>query len=309
MTIGKEDRPGASVRAGDLLLVSYRCSRDAHQESGIAYGEHIIPLTSLKGFTGDIVQACDSPHVAAGHLEELAAHAAAVSATGTLPGIGQVSFCPPVANPEKIICLGLNYRDHASEAGFEPPPVPIFFSKFRNALTGPFDPIVLPRSSREVDFEGELAVVIGKAGKYIPREDALDHVAGYAVMNDVSARDLQLRTSQWIAGKTLDTFAPFGPGIVPRALIPDPQDLVIQTRVNGMVVQSDSTKSMVFSVAETIAFLSSLMTLRPGDIIATGTPAGVGFKREPPVYLQPGDVVEVEIEGIGTIKNPVVSET
>ena len=308
MTIGKEDKPGAPVRTGDLLLVSYRRSRDAHPESGIAYGGNIIPLTSLEGLTGDILQACDSPHVAAGHVGELA-HAAAASATDTLPGIGQVSFCPPITNPEKIICLGLNYRDHASEAGFEPPPVPIFFSKFRNALTGPFDPIVLPRSSHEVDFEGELAVVIGKTGKYIPLEEALDHVAGYAVMNDVSARDLQLRTSQWTAGKTLDTFAPFGPGIVPRALIPDPQDLAIQTRVNGTVVQSDSTKSMVFSVAETIAFLSSLMTLRPGDIIATGTPAGVGFKREPPIYLQPGDVVEVEIEGIGTIKNPVVSET
>src|SRR5262249_18680402 len=218
-------------------------------------------------------------------------------------------FSPPTTTPEKIICPALNSRDPAPEAGFDPPPVPIFFSKFRNALTGPFDPIVLPRSSHEVDFEGELAVVIGKAGKYIPLEEALDHVAGYAVMNDVSARDLQLRTSQWTAGKTLDTFAPFGPGIVPRALIPDPQDLAIQTRVNGTVVQSDSTKSMVFSVAETIAFLSSLMTLRPGDIIATGTPAGVGFKREPPIYLQPGDVVEVEIEGIGTIKNPVVSET
>jgi 2-keto-4-pentenoate hydratase/2-oxohepta-3-ene-1,7-dioic acid hydratase in catechol pathway len=297
-----------SVRAGELLLVSYRRSRAASPEIGIARGQDIIPITHLGWLAGDILQACERTQRADGHLEELA-DAIAESRPDVLIKTGQVALGPPVANPEKIICLGLNYRDHASEAGFEPPPVPIFFSKFRNALVGPFDPIVLPRSSHEVDFEGELAVVIGKAGKYIPLEDALDYVAGYAVMNDVSARDLQLRTSQWTAGKTLDTFAPFGPGIVPRALIPDPQDLVIQTRVNGTVVQSDSTSNMVFSVAETIAFLSSLMTLRPGDIIATGTPAGVGFKREPPVYLQPGDVVEVEVEGIGTIRNPVVSET
>jgi 2-keto-4-pentenoate hydratase/2-oxohepta-3-ene-1,7-dioic acid hydratase in catechol pathway len=185
----------------------------------------------------------------------------------------------------------------------------IFFSKFRNALVGPFDPIVLPTISQQVDYEGELAVVIGTPGKHIAVDDALAHVAGYAVMNDVSARDLQLQTSQWIAGKTLDTFAPLGPGIVPSSLIPDPQDLRLETRVNGTVVQSDSTASMVFSVAETIAFLSSIMTLRPGDIIATGTPAGVGFKREPPLYLQAGDVVEVEIEGVGTIQNPVVRDS
>ena len=222
--------------------------------------------------------------------------------------LADVQLCPPIANPEKIICLGLNYRDHASEAGFEAPPVPIFFSKFRNALSGPFDPIVLPRISEQIDFEGELAVVIGTSCKHIAVEDALAHVAGYTVMNDVSARDLQLQTSQWIAGKTLDTFAPLGPGLVPGSLIPDPQDLRIETRVNGTVVQSDSTASMVFSVAETIAFLSSIMTLEPGDIIATGTPAGVGFKREPPMFLQDGDVVEVAIEGVGTIRNPVVRD-
>ena len=165
-----------------------------------------------------------------------------------------------------------------------------------------------PGSVEQIDFEGELAVVIGTSGKHIAVEDALAHVAGYAVMNDVSARDLQLQTSQWIAGKTLDTFAPLGPGLVPGSLIPDPQDLRIETRVNGTVVQSDSTASMVFGVAETIAFLSSIMTLEPGDIIATGTPAGVGFKREPPMFLQDGDVVEVAIEGVGTIRNPVVRD-
>ena len=240
---------------------------------------------------------------AADALEQLEAH----ESTDAID-LDEVELCPPVADPEKIICLGLNYGDHASEAGFDAPPVPIFFSKYRNALTGPFDPIVVPPSSQQIDFEGELAVVIAKPGKYIAREDALDHVAGYSVMNDVSARDLQLHTSQWTAGKTLDTFAPFGPGIVPARLIPDPQDLRLETRLNGTVVQSDNTASMIFGVADTIVFLSSLMTLRPGDVIATGTPAGVGFKREPPLFLTPGDGVEVEIERIGTIHNRVVGE-
>jgi 2-keto-4-pentenoate hydratase/2-oxohepta-3-ene-1,7-dioic acid hydratase in catechol pathway len=289
-----------SVRARELLLVSYRQDRDARPQVGLAHGDRIIPLSGLPGFSGDIVDACARAADALEHLE-------ASESTNAI-GLGDVELCPPVADPEKIICLGLNYGDHASEAGFDAPPVPIFFSKYRNALTGPFDPIVVPRNSRQIDFEGELAAVIGKAGKHITLDRALEHVAGYSIMNDVSARDLQLQTSQWTAGKTLDTFAPFGPGIVPAELIPDPQDLRLETRVNGTVLQSDSTANMIFGVAETIVFLSSLMTLRPGDVIATGTPAGVGFKREPPLFLTPGDVVEVEIERIGTIRNPVVSE-
>jgi 2-keto-4-pentenoate hydratase/2-oxohepta-3-ene-1,7-dioic acid hydratase in catechol pathway len=297
-----------SVRAYELLLVSYRRRPDEPPRTGIAQGEHIIPLASLTGFTDDILQACERATEAVERLSELANSSEGLM-EHSAAALADVQLCPPVANPEKIICLGLNYRDHASEAGFEPPPVPIFFSKFRNALAGPFDPIVLPEISQQVDFEGELAVVIGTPGKHIAVDDALAHVAGHAVMNDVSARDLQLQTSQWIAGKTLDTFAPLGPGIVSSSLIPDPQDLRLETRVNGTVVQSDSTASMVFGVAETIAFLSSIMTLRPGDIIATGTPAGVGFKREPPMYLQAGDVVEVEIEGVGTIQNPVVRDS
>jgi 2-keto-4-pentenoate hydratase/2-oxohepta-3-ene-1,7-dioic acid hydratase in catechol pathway len=298
-----------SVRARELLLVSYRDLPDEPPKTGVAQGEHIIPLTSLTGFTDDdILCACERAQDAVERLSELA-NSSEGSMEDTAVALADVQLCPPIDNPEKIICLGLNYRDHASEAGFEPPPVPIFFSKFRNALVGPFDPIVLPTISEQVDFEGELAVVIGTPGKHIAVDDALAHVAGYAVMNDVSARDLQLQTSQWIAGKTLDSFAPLGPGIVPGSLIPDPQDLQLETRVNGTVVQSDSTASMVFTVAETIAFLSSIMTLRPGDIIATGTPAGVGFKREPPMYLQAEDVVEVEIEGVGTIRNPVVRDS
>ena len=217
-----------------------------------------------------------------------------------------VELGPPVPDPDKIICIGLNYADHANEAGLAQTEVPLFFAKFRNALVGPSSPIVLPRVSREIDYEGELAVVIGKPCKDVSVSVALEYVAGYSVFNDVSARDLQMQTSQFIAGKALDTFAPMGPGIVLPSDIPNPQTLLLTTRVNGQVVQHASTATMIFSVARVIAFLSSLMTLEPGDIIATGTPSGVGFKRTPPLFLQDGDVVEVEIEGIGQLRNPVV---
>ena len=213
---------------------------------------------------------------------------------------------PPVPDPDKIICLGVNYREHAAEAQQELPAVPMFFAKFRNSLIGPTSPILLPRASTQVDYEGELAVIIGQRCKEVAEQDALQYVAGYTIMNDVSARDVQMQTSQWTAGKAVDTFAPMGPGIVLASSIPNPQTLTLTTRVNEQVVQHDTTANMVFSVASTIAFLSSLMTLEPGDIIATGTPSGVGFKRTPPLFLHDGDVVEVEIERIGRIRNPVI---
>ncbi len=219
--------------------------------------------------------------------------------------LDHVTLGPPIPDPEKIICVGLNYVDHAAEAGADVPVVPTIFAKFRNSLVGPTDPIVLPLVSTLIDYEGELAVVMGARCKNVSQHEALDYVAGYTVCNDVSARDLQLRTSQWTAGKALDTFAPMGPGIVLAAEIPDPQTLLLTTRVNGMVVQQSSTANMIFSVAVIVAFLSSLMTLEPGDIIATGTPAGVGGKRQPPLFLHDGDLVEVEIEHIGTIRNRV----
>jgi len=212
---------------------------------------------------------------------------------------------PPLPDPDKIICLGLNYKSHADEAGFKPPTVPMLFAKYRNTLNGPTSPIVLPPISKEVDYEGELAVVIGKRGKDIPVEAALEYVAGYMALHDVSARDIQMRTAQWLSGKTPDTFAPCGPLLVVNE-IEDPQNLNISTRLNGELVQSSNTKYMIFSIAEIIAYISSLMTLEPGDIIATGTPEGVGFKRNPPIFLKDGDIVEVEVEKIGTLRNPVV---
>jgi 2-keto-4-pentenoate hydratase/2-oxohepta-3-ene-1,7-dioic acid hydratase in catechol pathway len=212
---------------------------------------------------------------------------------------------PPILDPDKIICLGLNYLSHAEEAGFKPPEVPILFAKYRNALTGPTSPICLPGMSEEIDYEGELAVVIGRQCKDVPEENALDYVAGYMAFHDVSARDLQFRSGQWLSGKALDTFAPCGPVLVVGE-IRDPQNLNISTRVNGQTLQQSNTRHMIFSVARTVSYISELMTLEPGDIIATGTPEGVGFKRTPPIFLRHGDVVEVEIEKIGTLRNPVV---
>jgi 2-keto-4-pentenoate hydratase/2-oxohepta-3-ene-1,7-dioic acid hydratase in catechol pathway len=289
----------------DNLLVSWRRPGVGEFTGGLVRGGRVWPLDGVAGIDGDVMRACLDAQEDGGpdRLAErvVADHAESVS-------LDDVELGPPVARPDKIICLGLNYVDHASEAGFEAPTVPIIFSKFRNCLIGPRGRIVLPRASREVDFEGELAVVIGEPAKHVRREDALQHVAAYSVFNDVTARDLQLRTSQWISGKALDTFAPMGPGLVPASLVPDPQDLMIRTTVNGEVMQHDSTAYMIFDVAYTISYLSSLMTLEPGDVIATGTPAGVGFKQEPPRFLSAGDVVEVTIDGIGTISNPVVEE-
>jgi 2-keto-4-pentenoate hydratase/2-oxohepta-3-ene-1,7-dioic acid hydratase (catechol pathway) len=216
-----------------------------------------------------------------------------------------VHLGPPIPDPDKIICLGLNYLSHAEEAGLKAPEVPILFAKYRNALTGPTSPICLPAISEEIDYEGELAVVIGRPCKDVPEEIALEYVAGYMAFHDVSARDLQFQTGQWLSGKALDTFAPCGPALVINE-ISDPQDLDISTRLNGQTLQQSNTRHMIFSVARTISFISQLMTLEPGDIIATGTPEGVGFKRTPPIFLKDGDVVEVEIEKIGTIRNPVV---
>jgi acylpyruvate hydrolase len=218
-------------------------------------------------------------------------------------------FGPPVPDPDKILCIGLNYREHARESGLEVPSVPVVFAKFRNSLVGPGAAIELPGVSQQVDYEGELAVVIGSRCKNIAATDALSVVAGYSAFNDVSARDLQLQVSQWTTGKAIDTFAPMGPGITPAHLVPDPQRLELITRVNGQVVQQTSTADMIFSVAEIIVYLSRSMTLEPGDIIATGTPSGVGFKREPALFLKPGDVVEVEICLIGLLSNPVIRST
>ncbi len=214
---------------------------------------------------------------------------------------------PPVPDAEKIICVGLNYRDHAAESELALPSVPVLFVKFPTCLVGPTADVPLPRQSRCIDYEGELAVVIGRRCKSVATAAALDHVVGYSVFNDVSARDLQMAVSQWTTGKAIDGFGPLGPGIALAADVGDPQSLWLTTRVNGEVVQSQSTASMVFSVAELVSYISQFITLVPGDIIATGTPAGVGHVRTPPRFLKPGDVVEVTIDRIGSIRNAMVA--
>jgi 2-keto-4-pentenoate hydratase/2-oxohepta-3-ene-1,7-dioic acid hydratase in catechol pathway len=211
----------------------------------------------------------------------------------------------PIDRPEKIVCVGLNYRDHAEEQGTELPEAPLLFAKWPNTLIGPGEPIVIPPITKQVDYEAELGVVIGRRVRGTSAENALEAVAGYLCLNDVSARDLQFSDGQWVRGKSLDTFCPVGPHFVSADDVPDPQALSIRALVNGDVLQDSNTSNMIFSVAEIVAHVSQAITLEPGDLIATGTPAGVGAFRDPPIWLEPGDEVTIEIESIGALTNPV----
>jgi 2-keto-4-pentenoate hydratase/2-oxohepta-3-ene-1,7-dioic acid hydratase in catechol pathway len=211
----------------------------------------------------------------------------------------------PIERPQKIICVGLNYRDHAEEQGVDPPERPILFAKWPNTLIGPGDPIVLPAASEKVDYEAELGVVIGRRVRNVSVENALEAVDGYICVNDVSARDLQFADGQWTRGKSPDTFCPVGPEIIPAAQIDDPQKLGIRAVLNGEVMQDSNTSNMIFGVAEIISFISEAITLERNDLILTGTPAGVGIFRKPQVLLQPGDEISIEIERIGALTNPV----
>jgi len=214
----------------------------------------------------------------------------------------------PVCRPGKIICIGLNYLKHAQESGMDIPKEPVVFFKATSSLSGPFDPVIMPRNSRKTDWEVELAVVIGKRANYISKEEALDHVAGYVLHNDVSEREFQLeRGGQWVKGKSCDSFAPMGPWLVTRDEIPDPNNLRLWLTVNGKKVQDGSTRDFIFNVQEVISHLSQFMSLMPGDIISTGTPAGVGLGFDPPVYLKDGDEIELGIEGLGASRQLVKS--
>src|SRR3954471_8247950 len=230
--------------------------------------------------------------------------APAVAESGPLDG-GFMLLAPVVA-PQKVLAIGLNYRDHARETGAELPKAPILFVKTPNSIIGPDQAITYAKDdSTQVDYEAELAVVIGRQCRRVGVENALDAVLGYTVCNDVSARDAQFADGQWVRGKSFDTFCPLGPWIVTADEIPHPQRLGLRCRVNGEVLQDSSTSEMIFGCAELISYLSQVITLEPGDVIATGTPSGVGFTRKPPVLLVDGDVVEAEIDGIGTLRNTV----
>lgn len=221
---------------------------------------------------------------------------------------GNPRIGPCVAGVGKFICIGLNYSDHAAEAGMDVPPEPVVFMKATSAITGPNDNVEMPRGSSATDWEVELGVVIGKHAKYISEAEALDHVAGYCVVNDVSERDFQIRRAgQWTKGKSADTFGPIGPWLVTRDEVPDPQALPMYLDVNGTRMQNGTTETMVYGVAHVVAYLSQMMSLQPGDVIATGTPPGVGMGQKPePVYLKAGDVMDLGIEGLGSQRQSVV---
>ena len=218
-----------------------------------------------------------------------------------------VRLLAPVPRPGKLIAIGLNYRDHAAESKLPIPERPVVFSKFTTSIIGPDEAVILPPPSEQVDYEAELAVVIGRRAKNVTRDNALDYVLGYTNINDVSARDFQFADGQWQRGKSCDTFAPMGEAIVTADEIPDPHKLSIKLRLNGNTMQDSNTDQLIFGVPELVAFLSETITLEPGDVIATGTPPGVGFARKPPVFLKHGDVMEVEIENLGTLRSPVIA--
>jgi 2-keto-4-pentenoate hydratase/2-oxohepta-3-ene-1,7-dioic acid hydratase in catechol pathway len=228
---------------------------------------------------------------------------------GWLTRRSEAYWLAPVPRPGKLICIGLNYRDHAAESNMAIPERPVVFSKFATAVIGPGEAVVLPATSSQVDYEAELAVVIGRRAKNISADRALDYVLGYTAFNDVSARDFQFADGQWQRGKSCDTFAPMGPTIVTADVVPDPHKLSIKLILNGKTMQDSNTDQLIFGVPELIEFLSQTITLEPGDVIATGTPPGVGFARKPPVFLQPGDVMEVDIQSVGRLNNPVVATT
>jgi 2-keto-4-pentenoate hydratase/2-oxohepta-3-ene-1,7-dioic acid hydratase in catechol pathway len=234
--------------------------------------------------------------------------ARAVRSAESIP-LGDVRLLPPVVDPQKIICVGLNYADHAAETGATVGDEPVIFCKFPTTLIGQEEPIQLPPESNEVDYEAELVVVVGRRARRISRSEAWDYVAGYCCGHDVSARDWQKHKpgKQWLLGKSFDTFAPLGPWLVTRDEVPEPGNLSIRFRLNGVAMQDSRTDQLIFPIDFLVSYLSHVCTLLPGDLIYTGTPPGVGTARNPPVYLKPGDVAEVEIEGVGTLRNPVVA--
>ena len=269
---------------------------------GVVCGDRIFSLQPA-GFA-DTLRVIEGGGAARAAIET---YLKAVPAAASKP-LSEVVLLAPVPRPPKLICVGLNYRDHAAEAKMEIPSVPTIFSKFSSAVTGPGAPIILPKNSVKPDYEAEFAFIIGTGGRHIAAADWQSHVYGYMCLNDVSARDFQLATSQWLMGKTFDTFAPCGPWITTADEIEDPHNLDIQLTINGEQLQSSNTRHLIFRIPELIAYLSSVFTLAPGDIVSTGTPAGVGFSHKPPRWLREGDDVVVRIEGLGELRNPVVKE-
>ncbi|HEY1245517.1 MAG TPA: fumarylacetoacetate hydrolase family protein [Hyphomicrobiaceae bacterium] len=277
---------------------------------GLVEGTNVIDLTAADASLPKDLAALIAAS-AAGHGGVLAGvKAAAANAPGSarLP-LATVKAALPIARPSKLICVGLNYALHAKEGGHPIPTYPSFFLRVPTSLTAPGAPVIRPRASIQLDYECELTIVIGKGGRHIPEAKALDHVFGYTLFNDVSVRDFQRKTTQWTPGKNFDSTGPLGPWVVTAdELPPGASGLRIATRVNGEVMQDSNTSDMIFSTANIVATLSEFMTLEPGDIIATGTPSGVAHARKPPAWMKAGDRVEVEVEGIGVLSNPIADE-
>ena len=275
-----------------MRLVSYASERGAR--AGVVVGERVVDVWDRLDEPGRSVREL----LAAGRLGDVAA-----IGEGAGPALADVSLLPPIPDPGKIVCIGLNYHAHAAEAGMEPPQSPTFFAKFANALAGPGATVELPRASSKVDFETEVAFVIGRRAHEVGEEDALEHLAGYMLLNDLSARDLQFATPQWMPGKVFDGSAPCGPELV----TPDETGDVIEIALdlNGERMQQATTADLVFGVGALISHLSSLMTLEPGDVVSTGTPAGVGSTREPRVWLKPGDELVVSSPQLGRLETRI----
>jgi 2-keto-4-pentenoate hydratase/2-oxohepta-3-ene-1,7-dioic acid hydratase in catechol pathway len=253
-----------------------------------------IAAALIPGSTREFLEGGAATREAVASITERVAHPASA-----------LRFHAPIADPGKFICIGLNYRDHAEETNNPIPVEPPIFPKWAPAIVGPGDPVLRPRGSTQLDWEVELGVVIGRTARFVPRDQALEHVWGYTIVNDISARDFQFLTTQWAAGKIADTFAPVGPYLADTQEIPDPHVLDLKTFVNGRQMQGGNTRTFIFDVTYLVSYLSGLMTLSPGDLIATGTPPGVGFAMKPPVFMHPGDAVRVEITGLGSLENPI----
>lgn len=283
-----------------MRLITYR--RDATTAPALLKNDHVFPLTQL-GYPDSL------SFISAGETRWSGVNRQ-LEETGMnlLASLSSVTLEAPIQRPSKILCIGLNYRDHAIESKMEPPKFPTVFTKYPLTLIGDRQPILLPKATEQPDYEAELAVVIGKAGRNIPEANWEEYIFGYTIMNDVSARDVQLATSQWTLGKNFPTFGPMGPYIVTKDEIPDPHALDISLSINGETLQKSNTRELIFKIPQLLSYISTMMPLVPGDVISTGTPAGVGLGRTPKRWLKPGDDVVVEIAGIGSLHNPVLAE-
>ena len=300
-----EARIGALVGDNVVDLAAAYGLSAAESGSSEASAEDVIPQ-SMRAFLGggaDTLRAAEQAAAFVVDRMDAVAHGEPISRP-----LASATLLAPVGDPQKIICIGQNYRDHCAEQNQPLPERAIIFSKYPTALIGPGANIVLPRISEQVDYEAELAFVIGRRAKHVSEAEAKDYIAGYMCLNDVSARDIQFSDKQWVRGKTFDTFAPTGPALVTADEIADPHDLDISLTLNGQTMQSSNTSNLIFGVYYLVSYLSQGITLEPGDIVTTGTPGGVGIFRNPPILLKPADTVSVTIESLGTLTNPVVSE-